>query len=519
MTYITNPYNLGVVGTGVAALIKIIYITPEVLNFGSVTVGSSIDKKITISCPGISDPITGRVGELSPPFYIIRGGGAFKLNPYTEKDVWIRFTPTSIANYNVVLYITHNAGNRISPAAVDISGAGAAAVSFIKTHKTAAGEVEVKILGDVNLQSCDVKKIGKLSVGFDDDSELIFFPSNLGITFKDSSKILYDYLRLNAQPVEVKLNGASYYKGIVDIMTTKHNVKLKETSLTVFDESNILKDIKIKDNGGNAINPLSYADASYCNVQSMLRDIFKKINPDVNININQDWVFKRWASAGGNLHGFSEIYVPTSTFFFGTKPFTTLAELLKSFAQNFGCAAGMLDKNNAYFIKRWKSTAGVISLADKIKKITKLNFLKKLDGICVVQNAPTMTPKEYNEGTVEREQSGEFKHPDKTLQIDLWAGCSDTATNIMIWDGTLLRPIGTVKDEAIDSLFREVRQTTAKYHYNYRKVYRQKFEIELRGVDFSILNLYTAESLTLRPYKIEKDIETNTTQMIAVDIT
>lgn len=401
---------------------------------------------------------------------------------------------------------------------------------YSQTRKTAAGNVTVEIDDVGNYVTVDLKKIGKLTVGFDnagygEEVETVFYPSNFEITFHDPDGTLYYMLRQGGKTFTV--SGAISFVGITDPMQTTWDEKAKETTVVATDQSNILKSIAIKDNGGNALKPLGngYPDSSYCNVQQMLTDIFAKVNPGATLHVSQDWSFKRWASAGGNLHAFSEIYVPTNTFFYGSMPYTLLSDLLKAFALNFGCIAGMYDYNNAYFVKRWKSATSAVSLLGRIKESKRVDLLNQCDGVRVVQHAPTVSPAQYDKGTVLTQQSGEFVNPDRVFSLDLWAGCSDSATNIEIWDGASLQPIGSVRDMAIDNTYREIRQTIALYHYGYRSVYRQKNEITLYGINdvnggqYSILNQYSNGSTILRPYQIALDPEANETTMYAIDVT
>ena len=88
-----------------------------------------------------------------------------------------------------------------------------------------------------------------------------------------------------------------------------------------------------------------------------------------------------------------------------------------------------------------------------------------------------------------------------------------------MWDGSNLQPIGTVKDAAIDATYRPVRETIAKYHYQYRSVYRDKIEAMLYGVDYNIFDLFSYDSMTLRPSRLEYDLWENQTKLTAVNIT
>lgn len=496
-----------------------IYIEPtESVNYGTVFIGGSAYFTIIIR-NGSESPsnLIGSVSNPASPFHLVSGVGAFNLAPGAEHFVQIRFTPTSVGSFNSYFSITHNAQNRTSPTPIYLSGTGQKA--FDKTYITAAGNVNVEIRSEIDLGDADVKNIGEISIGFDDDDETLFYPSNVKITFKDKSKSIYNDMRLYSREIIIRLNGADYYSGVSDIMQVEHNDKAGDTDVVIFDGSNQLKEIKTKDNGNNSLDPLNYAGYARINIQTMIRDVFRKVSPTADLTTNQDWTFKRWASGGENLHDFSEIVLTILRFFELTSSVSTLAGLLKNLASCFGCSAGMLDRNRAFFVKRWKSSLTPISLTGKVKTIKRINLLRKLDGVRVVQHKPIVSPSHYDEGTVGTEISGEFKYPDRVSQIELYIGCSNTASNIYFWDGSVLREIGTVRDTAIDNEFREIRQTIAKYHYRYRQITREKFSITLKGIDYSILNLYSYDEKTLRPSKVEFNLRNNETKMIVRDIT
>jgi hypothetical protein len=59
----------------------------------------------------------------------------------------------------------------------------------------------------------------------------------------------------------------------------------------------------------------------------------------------------------------------------------------------------------------------------------------------------------------------------------------------------------------------------AKYYYAYRTPTRERWELQLYGVGFSFLELYSYDSKTLRPVEVIRDFEKNETKMTVVNIT
>ena len=393
--------------------------------------------------------------------------------------------------------------------------------TYYRSYKTAAGTVEISILdhGIADTSDIELKDIGKIEIGFDDDSELIFYPSNIKLVFKDTNRNLFHELKYNDRYVQIELNSAIFYYGRVEVMQTRRSDNKRDTEIVVFDNSSLLKSIKIKDNGGNSLNPLGYTDMTWKRFTIMIEDVFKQVNPSVDIEINQDWRFKVSDADGAYDVPFADIEGQVNYVFFGVKPFSTLAGFLRGLAQMFGCVAGMVSYSKAYFVKQYKSSLTPVSLTNKVKTCERMNLLRKLDGIRTNQIYPTYGGGVHDEGTVDPEISGEFKYPDKVLQIDLYWGCNegaDTYSTIRDYDGDLIRK---VKDPFLGNDFYPSKELIAKYHYGYRTQNRQKYELTARGLDYNIWDIYTYDYLTLRPSKIEYDIVNNETKITAIDIT
>ncbi|MCI0623710.1 MAG: choice-of-anchor D domain-containing protein, partial [Acidobacteria bacterium] len=95
-----------------AAFSQINMLVVAAIDFGTVPIGNSDSKVITISNPILSNgPLTGGVAALSEPFSVTSGRGPFYLQPGQSKSVVVQFAPQDESPYTRPLSITHNASN------------------------------------------------------------------------------------------------------------------------------------------------------------------------------------------------------------------------------------------------------------------------------------------------------------------------------------------------------------------------------------------------------------------------
>jgi len=264
--------------------------------------------------------------------------------------------------------------------------------------------------------------------------------------------------------------------------------------------------------------------------------IFKCVNPSLpTLTIDQDWVFKEDPGDGGGTHAFDEINTPHDPLFKTTMPFATLSDLLRALAESFGCRAGMMDFNNAYFVKRWKSSVTPTALEGSVKTTQRTGFLFPVQVVKATQLSPSISPADWWDDGSDRSQgdittdystpSGDFRdpatgyaNPSVGYATSTQFGGTDSSTNLAILRSLAWIKIGTIKDASIDSNFREVRQAIAKYYYKYRQIPRPKYQIDLYGLGWSFLTPYSYGGKLLRPSKLAEDVEKNLTTLYARDI-
>ena len=501
--------------------------SPPTQSFGNVSVGQY--SEITIVLKNSTSPsigITGNVPSLSAPFSVQSGGGAFTLAANgNTKNVVVRYTPTDPAQFDTTtLNITHDAPNPASPLPVVFDGTGI--YLFDQTRKTAGGDVRVLVYGTASyttaFTNCDLKKVDPIQVGFIDQDETLFFPSNATVMFRDADRTAFDRLSSNKDRIEIHLNGTLEYVGVVDIDQTEFDEKNKTTNVFIFDEVNLLKSILLKDSGNNVVMPFSgYGATQFRREYDLVKDIFKLINPTVGENIYHDWSYKD--INGTTRNWFSEVFYATDSLFYGTvKPFANVVELLRYIANRTGSIMGMLTRNTFFMRKRFADPQTAVSLTGKVKTNNRISSLGLKIGARVYKRSSdgasaTVTA---DEGTITTTPAGDLKEAGKVFVADLWV--NNSTQNRPFWydnSGASLHEIDTVRDTSIDSTYRSVEAHMAKYYYAYRTPTRERWELQLYGVGFSILELYSYDSKTLRPVEVIRDFEKNETKMTVVNIT
>ncbi len=84
----------GVAATGTGTAAAVCGVSPASLSFGTVAVGSSVDKTFTITNQG-GGTLSGSVTSACPDFQIVSGGGAFSLGAGQGRTVTVRFQPAA----------------------------------------------------------------------------------------------------------------------------------------------------------------------------------------------------------------------------------------------------------------------------------------------------------------------------------------------------------------------------------------------------------------------------------------
>jgi hypothetical protein len=110
------------------------------------------------------------------------------------------------------------------------------------------------------------------------------------------------------------------------------------------------------------INPFDYIDSSPYPITELLEDIFKLVNPSISyaggdIEIYQDWLFYGYETAPDPGHEcfdivFEELMQDVHPLYFNSAMgANTVGDVLRKLASHWGCFAGMIHKERAFFKK------------------------------------------------------------------------------------------------------------------------------------------------------------------------
>ena len=124
----SSPATVSLSGSGQPAPARDarISVSATSIDFGTVTVGQTLNRNFTISNSSSSNSNISCTASFSGSgFSIFSGGlGGFWLSPGQSKSITFRFAPTSATSYSGSINIAHSATNTTSPITIPLSGKG-----------------------------------------------------------------------------------------------------------------------------------------------------------------------------------------------------------------------------------------------------------------------------------------------------------------------------------------------------------------------------------------------------------
>jgi len=120
-----SPLTIGLSGKGENRVVSL-SVTPASLSFGSVGVGKSATKEVTVKSTGNSEAEISSVSLSGKDFSLVEGAsGATLLQPGQELSVVVKFDPSKSGNESGTVTVASNASG--SPTKISLSGAGTSA--------------------------------------------------------------------------------------------------------------------------------------------------------------------------------------------------------------------------------------------------------------------------------------------------------------------------------------------------------------------------------------------------------
>jgi hypothetical protein len=131
------PTMIQFVGSGVnisgGGQESVITIAPASIDFGNVTVGSTMQRQFTITNPSSTATLNGSVANPSFPFYIQgSNAGTFSLAPGENRTVTVAYSPTFAGSFSDNLLVNYESGANVGTSFVRLSGSSSAVVSSVR---------------------------------------------------------------------------------------------------------------------------------------------------------------------------------------------------------------------------------------------------------------------------------------------------------------------------------------------------------------------------------------------------
>lgn len=447
---------------------------------------------------------------------------------------------------------------------------------FEKNYKIAAGELKIKITywSTVNgVLDFGIINIGELEYGYEDEDQLTFFPNVFRMEFTDFERKNYAILKYSLENypeqkhedtgrVEVFLNGSTYpvYDGYIDQETLTYDEEKRVTSFEAVDFILELKNITTFDINkamGYIYDPTAWPPQPkhLVDLPTVLLQIYRKIYPDLRLTFtsniadfnkpefngfywDHNWKFYAYDNsfpprekiATWNNSPLIPIFAFYQHFWDVRYEMETLAELIRQLSKEFGALIGSTAKNKVFFTKKYGKFTGVTNALDKniiSGSLNKTLHLKKVQSVKNNNDGGVVKKGTFQENP-DRAGIPKNKYNNLEMKTYLWTN-SIFSSNVELYTTEPIQyKVGEgIVDPDLNTGTTEtkwkIQDLITEYTYTSRKRSRDKFEMELNGIDYDLfkvypLNIATGGTKNVRPMVIKKNLLTNTTSMTALEV-
>jgi len=432
--------------------------------------------------------------------------------------------------------------------------------TFDKTYRVGRNEIRVKLnynlIYTTHELDMDVLDVGKLEFGYEDEDQLTFYPNVLRLEFNDYERNNYHTLKFafGETPMgnyesnhsgELYFNGAKVFEGYIDKISLRYDEEKRHISFEMVDYTILLKQKTV--------------DGAPTDWSGGVRDvilIYKQVYPALNVNVTQDlsvyasnsfngayfkhnWVFRGNGTIGvpsfdvswADPEGWERVLVFRQKLY---QSGTVWSEVIKSYAREFGMIIGSGGINKIYIVKRFIGSSGFSPkrIDGYLKSFTNQVWLSNVAGVRnIPQNNPDPPTNVVIEGTfatINGTLNGAPK--DKDYVIDMRTILSRTSgdqgnSSIKVYQSGNTQEVlnGIYDPDLSPAAYRSIERIITRYTYLSRIRPRDKFELELSGVDYYMHEYYSMElegvpSVILRPIQISLDLIKEVTTMQALEV-
>ena len=428
----------------------------------------------------------------------------------------------------------------------------------------------------------DVIKDIELNYGYEDQEDLLtFYPNTVKLTFDDFDKCNYfafknsvaDYN--NSLPahksiyagIDIYLDEVRKFSGFIDPLTLEYKSSDRSFSFEAVCYTSQLKDITVDRNnyifinqyGGDEIVGLNYNVSMLTILYGAYKLVWPDFKPylydisDINyaatgIFCKHDWQLHGQAvyPAADAYADWSHVYAQNgkegifgtfmnydSTRFFGAdRVCNTYADMIRILALQFGAVIGVEDYNKVYFVKRFgQNPANCIDVSEYLlNDFSKTIHLSPIRGVKITNDWNGVRSFEY--GDVEKTSAGEYKYPEKVLQMNTFIGSyrdgSTRGTCIEIFDQVRSYPVWGICWDPVfggEGSAMAIHELIGKWTRENRRNAKQRIECSLLGIDYSLAKTYLVNpdisgrnAISFRPMQMSKNLMKNTTKITGLEL-
>lgn len=436
---------------------------------------------------------------------------------------------------------------------------------FEKNYKIAAGELKIKITywSTINgVLDFGIINIGELEYGYEDEDQLTFFPNVFRMEFTDFERKNYAILKysLDNYPeqkhedtgrIEVFLNGSTYplYDGYIDQETLTYDEEKRVTLFEAVDFILELKNITTFDIN-KAIGYPAGPPKHLADLPTVLLQIYRKIYPDLRLTFtnsitefnkpefngfywDHNWKFYAYDSslnekiATWNNSPLIPIFAFYQYFWDEKYEMETLAELIRQLSKEFGAIIGSTAKNKVFFTKKYGKFTGATNALDNniiSGSLNKTLHLKKVQSVKNNNEGGTVTQGTY-QANPDRAGLPKNKYNNLEMKTYMWTNSISSSNVELYTTGSSPYKVGEgIVDADINPNTRwKIQNLITYYTYVCRTRSRDKYDMELNGIDYDLFKVYPLNIATggmryVRPMVIKKNLLTNTTSMTALEV-
>lgn len=248
-----------------------------------------------------------------------------------------------------------------------------------------------------------------------DIEDFLMVPGVVEMTFGDIGQIIYNAIHLGTMSVVddftvtnkrptlfIYFNGSIEYEGQAIEDAIGYDRDKKEAKISFSSGTEILNELALYDDetpNPNCLNPMGYSGGQLDThwgavnntlmVNRLINDIFKKVNSGIDVDILQNWTFKGYKTEAP----LDPIWKDDFTFYdirtwagryYGDKDngLSSVADVLRMLALEWGCLAGVLSKHKAFFRQLFyyddtnEQTLGIVLKHEIEHGLSRVEFVK-----------------------------------------------------------------------------------------------------------------------------------------------